>query len=170
MGSEAKLGFLGIGPRIAWFTFPALAVAITASYLEPQLFLMNFIPRPISMVAGWIFLIPGLIFYAFTASTLAKGIRLNMLLTTGTFSLCRNPLYADFIYFIFPSVGLLTNSWLVLACTPVAYLAFKMNIHLEYEQLERIFGEDYKAYAERTRELLPIPKRKRAVSESLDNF
>lgn len=156
-----KLSFLGIGPKIAIFSLPLVAISIIASYLWPEWFRMSFIPRPVELVTGWIVLAGGLVFYAVTVRGLLKGLRENRLITGGAYRLCQNPLYAAFIFFFLPAVALLTGSWLVLISDIAFYVAFKLYIRQEYEQLERLFGEEYLDYRRRTRELLPLPKRKK---------
>ncbi len=158
MNAPEKLSFLGIGPKIAIFSLPLVAIAIIASYLWPGWFMMSFIPRPVELVTGWIMIAGGLVFYAITVQGLLKGLRENRLITGGAYRLCQNPLYAAFIFFFLPAVALLTGSWLVLLSDIAFYAAFKLYIRQEYEQLERLFGDEYLEYRRRTRELLPLPK------------
>jgi protein-S-isoprenylcysteine O-methyltransferase Ste14 len=158
MEPKEKLNFLGIGPKIALWTFPALAVSLILAYSFPQLFRLRFLPASLHLWIGWLLLGIGIIFYFATVRSLLTGLKQNKLITTGTFHLCQNPLYTSIIVFIISAVSVFTASWLVFLSSVVAYAAFKKNIQTEYDQLSRIFGEEYNEYRKKTRELFPIPK------------
>jgi protein-S-isoprenylcysteine O-methyltransferase Ste14 len=158
MEQQEKLSFLGVGPRIAIWTIPTLAISLVLAYSLPQFFRIHILPYGMHVWIGWILLAIGIIFYVATVRTLISGLKQNKLITTGTFRLCQNPLYAALILFIIPAVSFLTASWLVFLSSVVAYLAFKKYIQSEYDQLSRIFGEEYNEYRKKTRELLPLPK------------
>jgi protein-S-isoprenylcysteine O-methyltransferase Ste14 len=83
------------------------------------------------------------------------GIRGNRLVTGGSYHLCRNPLYSALILFLVPGLGLILNSWIVLTTSIVGYLLFMKFIHEEEELLERLFGDDYRKYREKTSLLFP---------------
>lgn len=158
MEQKEKLSFLGVGPKIAIWTFPALAISLFLANSFPQFFRPRLLPYGIHIWIGWILLVFGLIFYVITARTLISGLKQNKLITTRTYRLCQNPLYAALILFIIPSISFLTASWLVMLSSIVAYLAFKKNIQAEYDRLSRMFGEEYNEYRKRTREFIPLPK------------
>jgi protein-S-isoprenylcysteine O-methyltransferase Ste14 len=157
MEQSEKLSFLGIGPKIAVWTIPSLAATIILAYSFPQFFRIHILPFSLNLWIGWILLGAGMIFYFATVRTLIKGLNQNKLMTTGTFRLCRNPLYASIIVFIIPAVSLLTASWLVFLCSFIAYFSFKKYIQSEYDQLSRIFGDEYREYSRKTREIIPLP-------------
>ena len=102
------------------------------------------------LIAGAIWLGIGLIFYAATVKALLTGIKQTRLMTTGPYKYSQNPLYAVMILFIIPGIALLLNSWLVLITSIIAYIIFKINIHKEYEEMEKFFGEEYREYRKRT--------------------
>ena len=158
MNQQEKLSILGVGPKIAIWTLPSLAISLILAYSFPQFFRLQILPDWVHVVAGWFLLLFGLTFYIITVQTLFSGLKQNKLITTGTYRLCQNPLYAVLILFIIPAISLLTASWLVLLASLVAYLAFKRNIHTEYDQLSRMFGEEYIEYKKKTREFFPLPK------------
>ncbi len=81
-------------------------------------------------------------------------------MTTGTYSLCQNPLYASLILMIIPALSLLLNSWLILTSCIVGYIIFKRNIQQEYAELRRFFGESYLQYKNDTPEFFPFPVKK----------
>jgi protein-S-isoprenylcysteine O-methyltransferase Ste14 len=156
-----KLNFLGIGPKIGMVAIPFLAAAIALSVIYPQVFKFPSIPYVILLSAGIIFLAVGLVFYAFTVRHLLKGLKNTKLMTKGPYGMCKNPLYASMILLLLPGLALVMNSWLVLITSFLAYLMFKTQIKAEYQEMEKFFGEDWKAYHRETPELMPKLKRKK---------
>ncbi len=151
-----KLNALGIGPKIGMVAIPFLAAAITLTLIYPEIF--SFGPgakRPL-LIAGIIVLVIGLICYGLTAKALLKGLKENKLMTSGPFHYCQNPLYAVMILLIIPAIALLLNSWIIIITGVIAYIIFKINIHTEYEEMEKYFGEEYREYREKTPEFFPF--------------
>jgi protein-S-isoprenylcysteine O-methyltransferase Ste14 len=73
----------------------------------------------------------------------------------------RHPLYSSFILFVFPGLGFLFCSWLVLTTGLFAFILFKLFIGREDEYLEEKFGKQYREYAGSVRSLMPgAPYRK----------
>jgi protein-S-isoprenylcysteine O-methyltransferase Ste14 len=151
-----KLSPLGIGPKIGLVAIPYIAIGIVITILYPQIFTFGPAAKHPLLVAGIVILVVGLVFYAFTAKALIKGLRSNKLMTIGPFRYCQNPLYAVMILLIVPGVALLLNSWIVLTTSVVAFVIFKINIHTEYEEMERTFGQEYLDYRKRTPEFFPF--------------
>jgi methanethiol S-methyltransferase len=115
--------------------------------------------RPL-FIAGIVLLAAGIIFYAISGRLLLKGIKTSTMITTGTYYLCRNPLYAGIILFIIPGISLMMHTWLILTTSVVAYIMFKINIKSEYKEMESFFGEAYLSYKKNTPEFLPFPLKK----------
>jgi protein-S-isoprenylcysteine O-methyltransferase Ste14 len=156
-----KLNFLGIGPKIAVILLPWLAVTIVLSCVHIDFFKFSREGSDALFIAGIVILVIGLVFYFSTVRLLLKGLKETRLMTTGTYGLCQNPLYASLILMIIPSLSLLLNSWLILTTSVVGYFRFKKFIHQEYAELERFFGQEYLQYKNRTPELFPFPGKKR---------
>jgi protein-S-isoprenylcysteine O-methyltransferase Ste14 len=155
-----KLNFLGIGPKIGLIGLPYLAVSIVISLLYKKSFRYpEQFGKPL-FIAGIVLLVVGLVFYLVTARLLIKGLRKTLLITSGTYFLCQNPLYATFIFLFIPGLSLLLNSWLILTSSIIFYLVFKIYIKSEYRELELFFGEQYKLYKLETPELWPFPIKK----------
>jgi protein-S-isoprenylcysteine O-methyltransferase Ste14 len=89
------------------------------------------------------------------------GFRKGELVTTGIYSVVRNPLYAAWILFIAPGILVFFKSWLMLLTPIVAYISFKAFIREEYQYLRNHFGQAYLEYEASVNELLPIPKFRR---------
>ena len=154
-----QLTFLGSGPRIGRILLPYLAITIALTILFPGNFTFGMSVRQPFLIAGIILIVIALVFYFSTLRLMLPGIRTNSLVTGGAYRLCRNPLYAAFILFLIPGLGLLLNSWLIITTSIAGYLAFRKYIHEEEEQLQRIFGEKYEQYHKKTPRLFPNPFR-----------
>jgi protein-S-isoprenylcysteine O-methyltransferase Ste14 len=147
-----KLSPLGIGPKIGMVALPFLAAAITLTLIYPEIFTFGPAAKNRLLIAGSIWIIIALVLYVITARALLTGLKSNKLMTTGPFKVCQNPLYSVMILLIIPGIALMLNSWIVLITSIIAYIIFKLNIHKEYEEMERIFGEEYREYRRRTPE------------------
>jgi protein-S-isoprenylcysteine O-methyltransferase Ste14 len=151
----------GIGPRLFVATVLFFLASSYASRHFQGVFNLDLIPRPITQGLGIGLLIAGTVFFIATQITFIKEYPKGKLIVTGTFSLCRNPIYAAFILFIVPSIGFLTNSLLALSASLFMYLVFKSSVGREYAYLKEKFGEEYLGYKKRVNEMLPIPKMKK---------
>ena len=156
-----KLNFFGVGPKIGRITLPYLAITITLTILFPGIFTFGQLLKEPLLIAGIILIAIALAFYFTTLRLMLPGIKSNRLITSGAYRLCRNPLYSALLLFFIPGLGLLLNSWLILTTPIVGYLVFRKFIHEEEEQLERIFGDEYRSYHEKTSMLFPNPFNKR---------
>ena len=83
MAQQEKLSFLGIGPRIALWTFPSIALSLVLAYCFPQFFRIRILPAILHVWIGWILTICGIIFYVATIPTLLNGLKQNKLITKG---------------------------------------------------------------------------------------
>ena len=155
-----KLNTLGIGPKIGMVALPWLTASILMSiFLKEYFYVGEKLDRPLFII-GIILLAFGVIFYGISGRLLLKGIKTTTLQTTGTYYLCRNPLYAGIILFIIPGISLMLHTWLILTTSIVAYIIFKIFIKSEYKEMEEFFGEAYQSYKKNTPEFLPFPFRK----------
>jgi len=151
-----KLSALGIGPKIGRIAIPWLVIAIGLTLWLPGIFSFGPSLKQPFLIAGIVWLAVGLVFYILTVRSLLKGLRSNKLMTTGAFRYCQNPLYAVMILLILPGLALVLNSWIILPDCILAYIIFKKYIHTEYEEMERIFGDEYREYKKRTPEFFPF--------------
>lgn len=152
-----KLTFLGVGPKIARVTIPFLVIAIALTILFPRIFTFGEAIRTPFRIAGIILLAAAVAFYIATLYLMVPGIRKNQLITGGVYRLCRNPLYFALLILLIPGLGLLVNSWIILISSLLGCLAFRKFIPEEEEQLERIFGEEYRQYRDKTAWFFPKP-------------
>ena len=93
-----------------------------------------------------------------SARAFSAGFNKGKLVTTGIFSVVRNPIYAAWILFILPGIMMFFQSWLMLATSLVTYIVFKAFIREEEQYLEKTFGQAYLDYKSKVNELFPFPK------------
>jgi protein-S-isoprenylcysteine O-methyltransferase Ste14 len=155
-----KLNFLGIGPKIGVIALLWLVVTVLFSLKFTSSFSYFAAGNKILFFSGLVFVITGSIMYFLTIPSLLKGLKETKLVTTGTYYLCCNPLYASILLFIVPGISLLMNSWPVLTTSIVAYISFKFFIKSEVAEMEKFFGDDYRKYRSETPEFFPFPIKK----------
>lgn len=151
------MNFFGVGPRIFLASLPSIIITAAAGYIWPRAFRMA-TPPALARAVGAILAALFVAAYVPTARQLLKGIKTGTLQTRGVFALCRNPLYACFVYLFVPALAFLLRNWLILLVSLNLYAAFKWSIHEEYAALDKAFGEEHARYRRRVNELLPLPR------------
>jgi protein-S-isoprenylcysteine O-methyltransferase Ste14 len=146
-----------IGGGVELVVLPYAAAAITLTVLRHDAFRWFFLPRALTIGAGLALAGAGVAFYAATVRLFLREFKTGKLITTGTFAWCRNPIYASFIVFFAPAAGLLADSWLIFSLAAAIYAVLKIFIREEDRELEAAFGDEYRRYAARVNEVLPIP-------------
>jgi protein-S-isoprenylcysteine O-methyltransferase Ste14 len=155
-----KLNSMGIGPKIGGIILPWLAVAIFLSLKFKGSFIYFEEGNRMFFFVGLALVIIGSIMYFLTAPLLLKGLKETKLITTGTYYLCCNPLYASIILFIIPGISLMMNSWLILTTSIIGFPLCKIFIKSEYVEMEKFFGDNFRKYKAETPEFLPFPIKK----------
>lgn len=155
---KKKVTIWGIGPKLIITAVPYFSLASFLSSRFPHIFMLSFIPQFILKSVGGLLLLLGIVFFINTQKVFLREFKKGNLMTTGTYSICRNPIYATFIVFVVPSIAILENSWLAITTSILMYFVFKANIGKEYEYLRDKFGYEYIEYEKRINEILPIPK------------
>ena len=141
---------------------PSVLYVILATILTvyfPETFVIRFIPRFNLLLLGGILLLIGIPFLIRAAYEVVTQFEEGKLIKGGLFQYVRNPIYSAWILFIIPGFALLTHSWIFLGTPFITYIAFKAFIKKEEEYLTKRFGQEYLAYKEKTRQLLPHLKR-----------
>lgn len=152
-----KLNFFGIGPKIGMVAIPYFFITLWLSYYFYPIFSFGNQFGDNLWIIGITFTTSGITALFFSILFLIKAVKKTILLTSDLFVYCQNPMYASIILMILPGLALMLNSWLILTTCLVAYYRFKKFIHLEYAELEEIFGEPYREYKKNTPELFPFP-------------
>jgi protein-S-isoprenylcysteine O-methyltransferase Ste14 len=155
---EKRLSRFGVGPRVI---VPAIVFAILAGAATrawPEICTLQSAPHGVFRALGAILVCLGILMWAVAVISVMRAYNHDQLLTSGVFALCRHPVYAAWIVFIFPGLALLTRSWPLMLTPFVAYAVFKTLIHVEDEYLQQRFGKAYMEYRARVNTVVPLPK------------
>jgi protein-S-isoprenylcysteine O-methyltransferase Ste14 len=150
-----KMSIWGVGRQILFSSLAWLGLTIALTRLFPGLFLMDFLPPFVFLVPGLLLLGAGVMLWIWSLSALYDGFSQGLLLKDGPYAYMRHPLYSAFILFIFPGLGFLFQSWLVLTTGLFAFILFRLFIGREEEYLEEKFGKQYREYSSTVRSLFP---------------
>jgi protein-S-isoprenylcysteine O-methyltransferase Ste14 len=146
--------------RLPWPPIIYLA-AIAISIALGLLFPLPWISAPLSDIlfaAGWL-LVAAMVALDFSAmrtmvrakTTIRPDKASEHLVTTGAFSLTRNPIYLGNTLLMI-GVGLITGiAWFLPLAIAAAFLTQKLAIEREERHLEARFGKRYRDYAKRVR-------------------
>lgn len=150
----------GCGPRLALISLPYIILSVVVMFSFPGFLDIAFLDSFLFRVIGFAWVAMGLIFWGYSAVYFLKNFKPGQLITTGPFSLCRNPIYSSIIVFIIPATGVILHSGLILSIALVLYIGFRLTIHGEAIILRRTFGEHYENYERTVNEIFPFPGRK----------
>ncbi|HOX47376.1 MAG TPA: isoprenylcysteine carboxylmethyltransferase family protein [Myxococcota bacterium] len=164
--AENGMNIIGQGARIILFTVPAVVGAVMAQLYVPELVQIP-LPGSISIPLGIALLVPGVALWLAAMAQLLLGFSRGKLVTECAYSVCRNPIYSSFVFFILPGISLASGTWVYLAVAGVLGLGVVIFIRKEERDLLRVFGDEYQRYTLRVRRLLPLgPRRANAREES----
>jgi protein-S-isoprenylcysteine O-methyltransferase Ste14 len=93
-------------------------------------------------------------------SALRVWLREERLCTKGPYRFVRHPIYVGAIFFVYPGIALLFNSWIMLLCPILMFPVWTFLIRREETIMASLFGEDYAHYAAQTGRLFPRLLRK----------
>ena len=153
--NSKKLTFWGASPIIFIITILYTIPIIIINYFLKPVFEINFIPYKILVAFATFLLCIGIPLYIITLKSLKTAYKKKELITTGIFSICRNPLFAEVIFLILPGIILFFNSWLLLTIPCFLYIMFKIFINREEYLLEEVFGDEYIKYKNNTSAIFP---------------
>lgn len=78
------------------------------------------------------------------------------LVTSGLYSTVRNPIYLSYILLFLGYCLVLSSIWSLLLLAVVCTVWFGNRIKIEEDMLERQFGQEYRAYKQKTKKLFPL--------------
>jgi len=151
------MNIVGQGGRIILFTVPAVAGAVAAQFYVPDLVQIP-IPRSILTPLGLALILPGVILWLTAVVQLLIGFPRGKLVTSGAYSVCRNPIYSSFGFFILPGLSLANGTWVYLVVAAVLCLGVGIFIRKEERDLLRVFGDEYRNYTARVHRIIPFVK------------
>lgn len=152
---NGKLGRWGIGLFLAALTILYSALVMVVSKVVPGHFRMVVVPATMKAIAICLFAI-GIPFLLVSLISLHRAYGANRLVTTGIFSLCRNPIYSAWNIFIVPGVVVLLENWLALSIPFAMYVFLRLLINKEENYLMAVFGQEYLGYRRRTFCIAPL--------------
>lgn len=150
----------GVGPGMILLCIPYTILAIILMNKDPQFLTLNYPDSQIFKTIAFVLLAAGIIFWINAVVVFVRNFSKGILITKGPFAICRNPIYASYIFLIIPALAMIFNSGLILSIAGMLYLAFRLSIHGEEKKLERIFGEDYIVYRNTVNRVIPLPRLK----------
>jgi protein-S-isoprenylcysteine O-methyltransferase Ste14 len=151
-------GVLGCAPRLAAWIVPWLVIAVAASILLPGAFRFEGRFRGVWFAFALWYSACAIVFYADVAFRLLKALSSKTLAKHGTYGFCRHPLYAWWIFFVFPAAAMLLDNWLFVLCSVFLAFGARRSLWIEDRYLKESFGDEYREYRTTVRELLPVPR------------
>lgn len=151
------MSIVGQGGKIILFMLPSLIAAILVHTYLPRIAAL---PESISFIkpVGYLLLLLGLLLWGAAVTQLMTGFSKGKLVTTGAYSVVRNPIYSSVTFFIFPAVALITLTWVYFAASIFLYIGVMIFIVKEEKQLTKAFGKEYENYMARVDRLIPFKK------------
>jgi protein-S-isoprenylcysteine O-methyltransferase Ste14 len=151
------MDIVGQGGKIILFMLPSLIAAILVHSYLPKIAAL---PGGISFIrpVGYVLLLPGLTLWGAAVIQLLIGFPRGKLVTTGAYSVVRNPIYSSVTFFILPAVALMTLTWVYFVASIFLYAGVMIFIGAEEQQLTRAFGKQYQDYLARVDRLVPFKK------------
>ena len=150
-----KMSRWGIGPWLIVITASFAAVVFVIDRALSPMFKIRGVPDLAIWTVSGVLIAAGIVMLALSGRDLNRAYEGDTLCTTGTFAVCRNPIYSAWILFLLPGMALLFGSWLMLTVPAVLYIAFRVLIRKEEVHLEQTFGEAYLDYKRRVYAIFP---------------
>jgi len=151
------MNIVGQGGKIILFMLPSLIAAILVHSYLPHIARL---PESIGFIkpVGYLLLVPGLILWGSAVVQLIMGFSKGKLVTTGAYSVVRNPIYSSATFFILPAVALMMLTWVYFVVSVFLYVGVKIFIGTEEKQLTNAFGKEYEDYTARVDRIVPFRK------------
>lgn len=159
MTGKRRTSRWGIGPVFGTITMVCALTAWYLTYRDPGLFRINAVSEEWLVSIGIAFLALGTWAYARAFLVLNRALETGGLAVDGPFARTRHPIYAAWLLLLLPGLGFVSRSWLVLSAVVVGYVSFRTLIGREEAELATRHGDEYKAYCQSRRRLLPVPRR-----------
>ena len=104
-------------------------------------------------LAGWVFLLWSLISFGRSFRVGIDTETPDKLITTGIFSLSRNPIYVGFAFFLLGQFLVFPN-WILLLVIAAGFWLFNRQVLREEDYLKQHYGQEYADYCARVRRYL----------------
>lgn len=155
--NQKGMNIVGQGGKIILFMLPSLAAAVLVHLYLPQ---AAALPGSVGFIRplGYLLMLLGLALWGTAVVQLIVGFSKGELVTTGAYSIVRNPIYSSAVFFILPAVALLTLTWVYFVVSAFLYAGVMIFIGKEEAQLMQAFGKEYEDYKARVDRLVPLRK------------
>jgi len=147
----------GVGPRIMLITAPVLIAAIVFEISAEPFADIVFLKNSVAITVGWIWLIIGIAAFVSTMAQFISNFPKGKLITSGMYAFSRNPIYACWIVFILPAIGIICSNWLFFVAALVMCIATVVLVKQEEKDLLQVYGNSYTAYKKRVKCILCLP-------------
>jgi protein-S-isoprenylcysteine O-methyltransferase Ste14 len=138
---------VGSGDRIGLFVLPFIVLGLVLTLLTPSLFS---IPQSTALdVVGAVFLVLGLIVWAWSVILILTQVPRGRLITSGPYTLVKHPLYTGVSLLLLPGLGFLVGTWLGLAFGIALYVGARIFAPEEEKALSKAFGAAWDDYTRR---------------------
>jgi protein-S-isoprenylcysteine O-methyltransferase Ste14 len=138
---------VGSGDRIGLFVLPFIVLGLVLTLQTPSLFS---IPRSTALdVVGAVFLVLGLIVWAWSVILILTQVPRGRLITSGPYTLVKHPLYTGVSLLLLPGLGFLVGTWLGLAFGIALYVGARIFAPEEEKALSKAFGAAWDDYTRR---------------------
>jgi protein-S-isoprenylcysteine O-methyltransferase Ste14 len=148
----------------------ALSMALLGMAVVPALYIATGIPeaadypaRPVAIVAGALIVVAGLWVFRRAHKDLGRNWSVSLeirekhkLVTTGLYAYVRHPMYSSFLLIALGQAFLLSNWVAGLAGLAGFAVLYFMRIGAEERMMADHFGDEYRAYAEGTKRIIPF--------------
>lgn len=152
--SSKGLSLTGVGPWLVLTILPFLITGVILQIFVPSVVAIPFFEAETSKNAGWMLIIPGFIFWLSAVVQFSIGFPKGELITTGLYSVSRNPIYTSWILFILPGIAGIFNNWIFLFAALAMYISILLFIKEEENQMLVHFGDLYKEYYQKVGRIL----------------
>lgn len=140
-------------------------VRVPLGFLFGIVFLIFARPEPVALTVGGIVALCGLLIRAWASGHIRKN---ENLAVSGPYAFTRNPLYLG-SFFLGLGFAIASGVWWIGIGFAILYLGIYFPVmRVESEDLTRIFGEEYKKYAEKVPLFFPLPTSYKASDEKFD--
>ncbi|MHC1780221.1 MAG: isoprenylcysteine carboxylmethyltransferase family protein [Bacteroidales bacterium] len=139
---------MGSGRKIGAFSLPFFVIGIAINYFYPQFFWIDGSSGPLFWISI-LFLLLGVINWAWSVILILIKVPRKELITTGPFAVVKHPLYQGLVFLVIPWAGFLLNSWLGIVLGLVLYIAIRIFAPKEEQILSKIFGKDWDDYTKK---------------------
>ncbi len=151
-----EIGRRGVGPLFTAVSLVYTAAALWVTARHRAFFRMSWLPEHVRWILASLLALVGIAFFLLALRDFGRAYASDELVTTGTYSWCRHPIYGSWIVFLVPALVLLADSWLGLTVPLFMYAVARVLVQREEKELVAHFGRPYTEYRQQTPCILPF--------------